>query len=165
MMTRTSLALRLALVAGLAGCGSSGSGGAPVGPTTPTCTTGTNFESTFDAVQQVVFDGQGCTTTACHSGASPSAGLDLTAGQSWASLHDVASRIDPGSKRILPGSPTRSVLYQKLAAATLGEATKGSPMPIGRAPLSENDLNLVRWWIYGGAPEEGVVNDATAYVP
>ncbi|MFM7734789.1 MAG: hypothetical protein ACKPBU_02270 [Alphaproteobacteria bacterium] len=162
---RPTIAAILASAGFVAACGSSGSGGSPVGPTNPTCTTGTSFESTFDAVQQVVFDGQGCTTTACHSGASPSAGLDLTAGNSWASLHDVASRIDPAEKRVLPGSPTRSILYQKLAAATLGEKTKGSPMPIGRAPLSENDLNLVRWWIYGGAPEDGVVNDATAYVP
>ncbi len=38
-------------------------------------------------------------------------------------------------------------------------------MPVGSDPLSENDLNLVRWWIYGGAPETGVVLDAAEYVP
>jgi hypothetical protein len=37
-------------------------------------------------------------------------------------------------------------------------------MPLGLTPLSENDLNLVRWWIYGGAPAEGVVLDAIPYV-
>ncbi len=160
--------LVIACLLALAACGG-GSGNDTTGPVspgdpTPPACEGTSFASTFDAVQKVVFDGQGCSTTGCHTGANPVGGLDLTAGNSWASLHDVPSRIN-GEKRILPGSPTRSVLYQKLAAATLGEKTSGSPMPIGRPALSEDDLNLVRWWIYGGAPEDGVVRDAIPYVP
>ena len=176
----------------LAGCGSSGSGSSgggseqpaptdpeptdpeptdpeptdpePTDPGAPAECDGVEFESTFDAVQQVVFEGYGCTNGACHGSGTASGGLDLSAGAAWANLHDVPA-VGGAGLRIAPGAASRSVLYQKLAAATLGEDTFGSPMPVGREPLSENDLNLVRWWIYGGAPEEGVVLDAVPFVP
>lgn len=134
------------------------------GPVDPSGCDGVEFESTFDAVQQVVFDGYGCTNGACHGSETAAGGLDLTAGNSWANLHDVPATIS-SDLRVLPGAAARSVLYQKLAAATLGEPTAGSPMPVGGEPLSEDDLNLVRWWIYGGAPETGVVLDAAPFVP
>lgn len=186
----TSLCLALALTLGACGSGGTDSTGGQSdppenpGPTDPEPTDpeptdpeptdpgpgeaaeceGVEFESTYDAVQQVVFEGYGCTNGACHSSETASGGLDLTAGNAWANLHDVDS-VGSSEKRISPGAAVRSYLYQKLAAATLGEATSGSPMPIGQEPLSENDLNLVRWWIYGGAPEEGVVLDAVEFVP
>lgn len=174
-------AFPLILALGLSACGgdsSTGPVGEPVdpgptdpGPTDPGPTDpgpsscdGVEFESTFDAVQQVVFDGYGCSNGACHGSDTAAGGLDLSTGNAWASLHDVPSQ-STGAPRIVPGSAVRSVLYQKLAAATLGEETVGSPMPVGREPLSEDHLNLVRWWIYGGAPETGVVLDAAPYVP
>jgi len=135
----------------------------PTDPAPPAECEGVEYESTFDAVQQVVFEGYGCTNSGCHGNGATSGGLDLSAGNSWASLHDVPSAIN-GEPRILPGSAARSVLYQKVAAATLGDDVAGSPMPVGLSPLTENDLNLVRWWIYGGAPEDGVVIDAEPYV-
>lgn len=157
------LPLAVALALGAAACGgSSPGGGGPSGPAA--CENGVAFDSTFDAVQQVVFDGKGCTNSGCHGNGSSAGGLDLSRGHSWANLHDVPAQVN-GEKRILPGSATRSVLYQKLAAATLGERAPGSPMPIGLAPLTPDELELVRWWIYGGAPETGVVRDAIPYVP
>ncbi|MDG2305691.1 MAG: hypothetical protein P8R42_13815 [Candidatus Binatia bacterium] len=136
----------------------------PTDPSAPAECDGVAFDSTFDAVQQVVFDGYDCNNLTCHGSDTASGGLDLTAGNSWTSLHDVPSVIS-ADLRVAPGSAVRSLLYQKLAAATLGEDAVGSPMPIGREALSENDLNLVRWWIYGGAPETGVVLDAAEFVP
>lgn len=175
-----SLSLTLALSLGACGSGESDTSGPNVPPANPGPTDpgpepstpapvepaacdGVQFESTFDAVQQVVFDGYGCSDDACHSSETASGGLDLTAGNSWANLHDVDST-GSSEKRILPGSASRSYLYQKLAAATLGEETSGSPMPIGGAALPEDDLKLLRWWIYGGAPKTGVVLDALPYV-
>lgn len=169
------LTLCVALAGALAACGGSGGSGSTTAPPVedpdptpvpgdPGDCDGVQFESTFDAVQQVVFDSQGCTNAGCHGSGAVSGGLDLSPGASWDNLHDVPSEIS-SDKRVLPGSPIRSVLYQKLAAATLGERGPGSPMPVGLPPLSENDLNLVRWWIYGGAPREGVVIDAIPFVP
>jgi hypothetical protein len=172
------LTLCVILVFGLAAC--AGSGGTvltgevpenpeepqppeePQLPEDPECA-GDSYEGTFDAVEQIVFDRYGCRNQGCHGQGSSAGGLDLSPGNAWANLHDVDSMIS-ADKRILPGGASRSVLYQKLAAATLHDDVAGAAMPVGSAALSENDLNLVRWWIYGGAPEEGVVVDAAPYV-
>jgi hypothetical protein len=66
--------------------------------------------------------------------------------------------------RVTPGARDRSFLYLKLAAAT--DPTQlpgdfqlvGSPMPSGGLqPLSADELEAVRLWIYNGAPETGTV--------
>jgi len=173
----TLLTLCIILAGALSACGGSGSpasstssppaedpGRPAPNPGDPAACDGVEFDSTFDAVQKVVFDSYGCTNSGCHGNGTTSGGLDLSPGASWDNLHEVSSTVS-SDQRVVPGAPFRSVLYQKLAGATLGEPTPGSPMPIGLPPLSESDLNLLRWWIYGGAPRDGVVLEAVEYTP
>ena len=183
----SSILVPLAVTVLLAACGSSGNSGsagvaddptptnpAPPAPETPEpappepeppeseACEGEDFDSTFDAVQTVVFERYAC--LGCHAGDNASGGLDLSPDVAWENLHDVPSQIN-GDPLVAPGAARRSMLYQKLAAATLGEETAGSPMPVSGPAITEDELELVYWWIYGGGPEEGVVLDALPYVP
>ena len=74
------------------------------------------FDSSFAAIQKVIFEGHGCVAAACH-GAAASGGLDLRPDAAYANLVNVKST---GSSlaRVQPGTATDSFLFQKLAAAT-----------------------------------------------
>jgi cysteine-rich repeat protein len=114
------------------------------------------FANTFDLIQQAVFENHGCTNDLCH-GSARQGGLDLRRGSSYTNLVDAPSE---GStlKRVEPGDEDRSLLWLKLAAATLQRTgVPGSPMPLGLPPLSEKELEAMRLWIYSGAPETAVV--------
>ncbi len=117
-----------------------------------------DFSSTYEAIQQTVFEAEGCTTRACH-GEGASGGLDLRADVSFGALVRQPSAIDPSIERVFPGDQERSLLYRKLAAAT--EATAlgplGQPMPIGLDPLSPDQLEGIALWIRGGAPSDTIV--------
>jgi len=164
---RTSLEKTLAVVAAslicttLAACGGSGSGGAanPVDPPAqPACESGEAFDSTFAAIQKVVFERQGCTQQVCH-GSGASGNLDLSPEVAYRNLIEVPSLGGSPLTRVSPGDNDRSYLWLKLAAATLPGTVDigGAPMPLGLPPLSENELEAVRLWIYAGAPETGTV--------
>jgi hypothetical protein len=117
-------------------------------------------ESTFGQVQQQIFEGQGCTASACH-GASAQGDLDLRPENAYASLINVDAT-SGDYVRVFPGEQDLSLLYQKVAAKTGGFdlgalGIGGSPMPTSEAVLSESDLGLLRAWIRGGAPETGIV--------
>ena len=116
------------------------------------------YASTYEALQALLFDGEGCTTGGCHD-ASAVGGLDLSADVSFAQLFDVPS-VGSSMKRDEPGDRNRSYLYQKLLAALDPEAAQvaGAPMPIGSGPIPEELLEALRLWIYAGAPEEGTVS-------
>ncbi|MGB0589653.1 MAG: hypothetical protein ACPGU1_08250 [Myxococcota bacterium] len=116
------------------------------------------YASTYEALQVLLFDGQGCTTGGCHD-ASAVGGLDLTAEVSFSQLFDVPS-VGSSLNRIEPGDRHRSYLYQKLLAARDPEAAQvsGAPMPIGSGPIPEELLEALRLWIYAGAPENGTVS-------
>jgi len=121
--------------------------------------TGDEFDGTLAAIQHVIFDSPtyACTNAACHDRNAPQAGLDLTPGASHASLVGVVAAASV-LHRVEPGEPERSLLYQKLTAATRGTPVDGSPMPSGGAPpLSEAHLEAVRRWIRAGAPANGAV--------
>jgi hypothetical protein len=68
-----------------------------------------------------------------------------------------------GLKRVAPGSPESSLLFQKLvlslAATHSGEY--GNTMPVGSAPLTQGQVDFIRQWIQAGAPRTGVVADTT----
>ena len=143
-------ALAIAVMA-LTGCGSdsSNSGSEPEG-----C----NYTSTYDAIQETVFEAKGCTSSACH-GESIVGGLDLRRGASVDALVRQSSTIDRAIERVKPGVQDISLLYLKLAAATndtdLGSL--GQAMPIGADPLLDDPLEAIRLWIRGGAPEDTIV--------
>ena len=127
-------------------------------PTNPECEAG-EFDSTFEAIQSVVFDGYDCSNATCHGGAAPSGNLNLTAGSAYANILSVASTISPAHDRVVPGEPALSVLYDKLQAGTNGglPAFGGSSMPVGPIALTAEHLQAVWEWIRAGAPEDTVV--------
>ncbi|MFP6662824.1 MAG: hypothetical protein VCC00_01315 [Deltaproteobacteria bacterium] len=129
-------------------------------PEDPACEV--DFENTYDAIQDVLWDGMSCSNDACH-GSAAAGGLDLSAGASHANLVD---RPSSGSlfDLVMPGDPLKSYLYLKLAAKTAPEkmaglTIAGSAMPLGDAMLTEGQLDVVRLWIEKGAPAIGSVGD------
>jgi hypothetical protein len=120
-------------------------------------TSPSTYSSTYEGLQVLLFEGQGCTTGGCHD-ASAVGGLDLTAEVSFSQLFDVPS-VGSTLNRVEPGDRNRSYLYQKLLAASDPDAAQvaGAPMPIGSGPIPEALLEALRLWIYAGAPETGTV--------
>ena len=116
------------------------------------------FDSTWAAIQSVVFERHGCTTALCH-GTSAQGGLVLTPDVAYQNLVDVESPAG-GMKRIEPGDQLRSFLWLKLAKGTFPTqyaSVPGTAMPNALPPLAENELEALRKWIRAGAPTTGVV--------
>ena len=114
-----------------------------------------NLEPTFSSIQHEIFDTTdssgrlACIT--CHSsvGRTPSAGLDLTAGNSYARLVGVSSGERPGVLRVAPGDPDSSYIVHKLEG---GPNIVGVRMPRGTGPyLTEGQMLVIRRWIAAGA--------------
>jgi hypothetical protein len=117
-----------------------------------------NGESAFDLVQQRVFAPNGCALANCH-GAGQAAGLDLRPGTAHVALVDVpASNVAAaaaGKLRVVPGHPESSFLVDKLAGHLADD--EGDQMPLGTAPLTPNQLGLVKAWVLAGAPASGTI--------
>ncbi len=153
----------------VAGCGSDATGpttstnpvpGEPAPEPEPNPTDCEEFDSTFNAIQELVFDRKGCTAQACH-GSSQAGGLDLRAGTALSNLVDAPS-VGSSLSRVFPKEPLKSYLFLKLAAATdpaqlAGQEITGSPMPLSGDGLSANQLEAMRIWIEAGAPGTGAV--------
>ena len=151
--------IALALLGTACGGGGGGSSsGVPVTGPTPGAAC-EQFDSTFAAIQKVIFEDHGCTQDVCH-GSARSGGLDLRPDAAYASLLAVGST-SSDLPRILPGEPGESYLYLKLKAATEPGSVPiaGSPMPSGLQPLSPERLEAVRLWIEKGAPATGSIGD------
>ncbi len=122
------------------------------------CDFASDFDSTYEAIQAIIFDGvYGCTNGVCHGGAAQG-NLSLSSPDSYDNLVGVpafGSTLD----RVEPGEPELSYIYKLLAGRTLGTDTGGgTPMPTGGAPaLTEELLEAVAIWIRGGAPRDLVV--------
>jgi hypothetical protein len=166
-------ALLLFLTLGLAaGCG--GSGGSktappvdpPPGEEPPPaeCAEGKSYDSTWQAIQEIIIARHGCTEQVCH-GSAASGGRDLRPDVAYANRVEVPST-SYRFARVTPGDNDRSYLWLKLAAKTLPDAVQnvGTPMPSGLPAISEDELELLRRWIYGGAPETGTVADTAGLV-
>ena len=92
-----------------------------------------------------------CTGSACHAGARPAQGLDLSsASTAYANLVNVLSSECTATERVAPGSTASSYLAWKLQGS--GACFFGSKMPkIGS--LSASDLDTILGWIAEGAPK------------
>jgi hypothetical protein len=90
-----------------------------------------------------------CAKAGCHTGFSPAAGMSLASSSIAAAIIDVASNQRPGLKRIDPNNPDGSYLIQKVRGAGAN-----SQMPIGDAPLSSAEIQLIVDWVTAGAPSE-----------
>jgi hypothetical protein len=117
------------------------------------------FDSTFEAIQAVVFEQAGCANSLCHSEVA-AGGLDLTPANAFDNLVGVPAQ---GSSLLLvaPRNPSESYLYHKLSAKTFpgSYAVDGSPMPSAGPAISPGQLEAIRLWIEAGAPKEGSVGD------
>jgi hypothetical protein len=122
----------------------------------------TAFRSTFEAIQSQIFERRGCTASVCHGAPPFQGGLDLRPDVAYEKLFGVPSTEVPTLNLVTPGARDRSYLFMKLAAATdpsllNGLEIVGVPMPNGLEPLTADELEAVRQWIYYGAPKEGAV--------
>jgi len=144
LITKLSLTLTLALVAA---CGGSET---PAGTTN---NTNNNNQGTTDPTFATVFDQVIAPGCSCHLGATGAGGLAMpdvvTAYSALVDQPATAGGPCEGGTRVQTGQPTSSVLYRKVAGVDLC----GAPMPMGGAALSQDQLDLIRDWIAGGAVE------------
>lgn len=150
LRTRCMVVLGVSVV--LSGCGGGGDGynAPPPQQQQPPPAT----QSLFQQVQSTVLT-PNC--TGCHVGANAPAGLRLDAANSYAMLFNVASTQVPTLLRVAASDPQNSYLVQKLE----GRAAVGGRMPLGRDPLPQASIDLVRSWIAAGAQMNSAVDDGT----
>jgi mono/diheme cytochrome c family protein len=111
----------------------------------------------FAAIQTVIFDGRGCSSSSCHRSPGAAAATDLSSGNAYNSIVDVTARSGGGLKRVLPGDADNSYLYRKVAVKTTpgSFSVSGSPMPLNSSVLSSDELAALAAWIDAGAPQFG----------
>jgi hypothetical protein len=95
-----------------------------------------------------IFVAGGCTAGNCHGGGAGGLTLTSSSATSYANLVNVPSSSDDSFLRVEPGNPTDSYLVMKLEGRG-GRQT----MPLGRAPLSTNQIGTIRNWITADAPD------------
>jgi hypothetical protein len=118
-----------------------------------------SFDSTWEAIESVVIEKTGCANSLCH-GAAAAGGLDLSPGLAYQNLVGVVA--EASSLRLVsPREPAESFLYQKLSAKTFPGSydISGSPMPSAGPAITAGQLEGIRLWIEGAAPETGSVGD------
>jgi hypothetical protein len=118
-----------------------------------------SYDSTFEAIQAVVFEQAGCANSLCH-GDARAGGLDLSPDVAWENL--VAVQATSSSLALVdPRKPAQSYLYHKLSAKTFPGSydIAGAPMPSAGPAVSAGQLEALRLWIEAGAPKEGSVGD------
>ena len=136
----------------VAGCGGgSGSGGGISSPTPPLPPPPPPFGANFSEIQANVFTPT-CAVSGCHTGAGSPQGLRLDEAASYALLVNVASSQNGTLMRVNPGDPDNSYLIQKLE----GNASVGGQMPLGRTPLTQATIDVIRQWITDGAIDDRV---------
>ncbi len=114
------------------------------------------YATTFDLLQDAIFDSHGCSDDACHGDAN-AGGLDLRIGVAYDNLVGVPS-MSSDLARVAPGDAEHSRLWLLLAKATLGrDDVPGRPMPIDPPALTPDELEAVRLWINANARRTGTV--------
>lgn len=103
---------------------------------------------TFTEIQTQIFS-VSCAASGCHSGGSPQAGMNLSAGVSYSNIVNVASSEVPSLMRVAPGSASDSYLIRKLEGAP---GIVGARMPFGGPFLDQPTIDRIRAWIDSGAP-------------
>lgn len=87
----------------------------------------------------------------CHTGGASSlpGAMNLTAGNAFANLVNVASRESPATLRVAPGDAASSYLIRKLEGTNIS----GSRMPLGGPFLGADTIARIKSWIASGAPD------------
>ena len=102
------------------------------------------FAQTYDSEIQPIFTNN---CTSCHG---TSGNLDLSQGNSYTNLVNVASSGYSGFQRVKPGDPMNSVLHQKI----VGNTSFGDRMPQGGSALAQADEEKIKNWIQNGAVKD-----------
>ncbi|HUI30705.1 MAG TPA: hypothetical protein VLX91_10845 [Candidatus Acidoferrales bacterium] len=89
-----------------------------------------------------------CTNSSCHGGTTPQRGQNLSAGQAYNNIVNVASQEVPSYDRIRPYRSDSSYLYLKITGAS---GITGARMPYGGSPLQTSDIATIKAWIDQGA--------------
>lgn len=127
-----------------------------------------NAQSTYQEVYSIF---QANCTVGCHSGATPSANLNL--GGSEADVYQALVNADPVNpyalntlkqKLIDPGYPERSYLLRKCnngmdSELDLMDVAEGNSMPSGQPALANHEIEMIRQWVIWGAQETGTFVD------
>jgi hypothetical protein len=113
----------------------------------------------FASIEKRIF-AKNCAFSGCHGTSNPQAGLTLVGDHVYESLVDKVATASAaqfaGKKLVVPGAPETSFLMDKLEGK-LGPG-EGDPMPFGRRPLRDADVEVIRKWILAGAPKERVIS-------
>jgi hypothetical protein len=123
------------------GSGGSGGGTSVAQPASPT----------FAEVYEKALAPHGCTDGYCHHWEEGPADVSA-AKRAYASLVGVAAPGDDcgGAERVVPGDPEHSLVFLKVSMA---KPPCGARMPFHGDPLTAEQVDLIRAWIEGGAPE------------
>jgi hypothetical protein len=101
-----------------------------------------------------------CTNAACHDGADPAEGMNLTEGSAHQNLVGVTANqceLVDNRERVEPTNPDGSYLIDKILGVDLcGDTVQ--QMPAGGDPLSEAEVDAFRKWIEQGAGDGNPVN-------
>jgi len=92
------------------------------------------FAQTYDSEIQPIWNNN---CTSCHG---TSGNLDLSQGNSYNNLVNVASQGWPSVMRVKPGEYMNSVLHQKI----VGNTAFGNQMPNGNPALSASDQEKIK---------------------
>ena len=106
---------------------------------------GTGFAA---AVQPILT--ANCALSGCHAGSSPAQGMNLSSGQAFANIVSVPSN-ESGLLRVKPSEPDSSYLVHKIQGTQSTVGGSGGRMPLGRAALSQAQIDIIRQWIADGA--------------
>jgi hypothetical protein len=121
---------------------------------TPTATATATAVVRFQDIQRTIFD-VNCLSAGCHDSVSQAGNMVLEASQSYANLVLVPPDNPPartaGLLRVDPFTPSNSFLIVKLEGPPPPE---GSRMPLAQPPLPPAQIEMIRTWILGGAPND-----------
>ncbi len=92
-----------------------------------------------------------CALSGCHGGTNPQLGMNLSAGQTFANVVNVQAIELSTMNRVTPGQPDNSYLVHKVQGTHLDVGGSGFQMPLGRSPLTQMQIDLIRAWIDAGA--------------
>jgi hypothetical protein len=88
----------------------------------------------------------------CHLTGDEVGGMALHAGAAYKTTVGVPSLESP-LVRIRPGKPDESYLVAKIEGRQAEVGGAGARMPLEAAPLSSEEIALIRAWIEAGAPD------------
>ena len=110
---------------------------------------------TLSSIQDAVFT-PSCATNGCHDSKTAIGALDLEKGKSFGQLvNQPAQNVgaqDDQLLRVKPGDPDHSFLVLKIEPHL--PVSDGVPMPNGKKPLSQEEIDAIAQWVRDGAKND-----------